>query len=295
MIHELSILKKLLPELLQDDSVVIGPGDDCAAVHAGDGKLLLAAVDQLVGDIHYYKDSTPPHAAGAKLLKRNLSDIAAMGGVPRWALLTLAVNGRGEKWILDFCRGVNDAARQYQVPVIGGDLCSTKVEDEVSTLTILGEVDAGEVIRRSGAQAGDLLYVSASLGNSLASGHHLEFSPRLPEGRFLARHHLASAMLDVSDGLLLDARRLAEASKVDLAIDPEALPLRSGASVATALSDGEDYELLFTVPAEKVSKLTAEWPFLTPISCIGQVRPGAGRVTDINNQTLAYGKSGYEH
>lgn len=295
MIHELSILKKLLPELRQDSSVVIGPGDDCAAVRTGDGKLLLAAVDQLVGDIHYYKATTAPHAAGAKLLKRNLSDIAAMGGVPRWALLTLAVNGRSEEWILEFCRGVNAAALSYQVPVIGGDLSSTKVEDEVATLTILGEVDAAEVIRRSGAAAGDFLYVTGSLGNSLTSGHHLEFSPRLAEGRFLAKHHLASAMLDVSDGLLLDARRLAEASQVDLEIDPEELPLRSGASVEAALSDGEDYELLFTVPADKVAELTAGWPFLTPITCIGQAQTGTGKIIDFKNKLSADEKSGYEH
>lgn len=295
MIHELSILKKLLPELTQNDSVVIGPGDDCAAVRTSDGKLLLAAVDQLAGDVHYYKDTTPAHAAGAKLLKRNLSDIAAMGGVPRWALLTAAVNGRSEEWILEFCRGVNAAAKQYQVPVIGGDLSSTKVEDEVFTLTILGEVNIGEVIRRNGAAAGDLLYVTGSLGNSLASGHHLEFTPRLAEGRFLAKHHLASAMIDVSDGLLLDARRLAEASKIDLKIDPEELPLRSGANVKAALSDGEDYELLFTVPAGKAAELTENWPFLTPITCIGQAQTGSGRIIDFKNQLSTDEKSGYEH
>ena len=142
-LEELKILEKLLPELRQDASVALGPGDDCAVLKTGDaGTELLAAVDQLARDVHYTAD-TPPELAGEKLLKRNLSDIAAMGGTPRWALLTVAAGGRDGQWVLDFCRGVAGCAAKYHISVAGGDLAGLKTDTEVATLTILGEVPAG--------------------------------------------------------------------------------------------------------------------------------------------------------
>lgn len=299
--NELDILRAFLPTLPTADSVPLGPGDDCAAIEIGDGALLLAAVDQLIGDVHYYRESTAPKAAGAKLLKRNLSDIAAMGGVPRWALLTLASEGRDAEWLLRFCRGVAETAACYDVNLCGGDIASLpqNCRTEVTTLTILGTVHAGKMLRRSGASVGDYLYVTGALGNSLASGHHLTFTPRLAEGRFLASSHLATAMMDISDGLLLDAARLAESSGVMLEIDPERLPLRDGADTAMALSDGEDYELLFTVPAAFAVEL--EWNFpqhLAPIRRIGRAIPAGGgtHVCDpTGNDLLKNRRGGYEH
>ena len=127
-LQELEILKNLLPGLRQDDSVVRGPGDDCAvlALPGGSATELLAAVDQLARDVHYTAD-TPPELAGEKLLKRNLSDIAAMGGTPRWALLTVAAGGRDSEWVLRFCRGVSSGAEKYSVPVVGGDLAANGI------------------------------------------------------------------------------------------------------------------------------------------------------------------------
>ncbi len=295
MLDELYILKHLLPSLSQSESVRIGPGDDCAALEFGNGSLLLAAVDQLIGDRHYWRDTTVPALAGAKLMKRNLSDIAAMGGTARWALLTVAANGRTPDWILEFCRGVADAGKPWGVSVIGGDLAECAMAGEVSTLTILGEVPAGEVVRRGGAQPGDRVFVTGALGNSLA-GHHLTFSPRLPEGRFLASHGFARAMLDISDGLLLDASRLAAASGVRLVLTPPLLPLREGADVAGALGDGEDYELLFTVPPAREAELMANWPLeFAPLTMIGVVEKGEG-VVDANGENLLWNrKIGYEH
>lgn len=298
MINERKILGSLLPTLTQTSEVVVGPGDDCAALTIGNGEsLLLAAVDQLIGDVHYLAASTNPAVAGAKLLKRNLSDIAAMGGTPKWALLALAANGRTEEWILNFCAGIREAGEKYNVPIIGGDLAELKSPGEVGSLTILGEINASEVILRSGAQAADRLYVTGEIGNSFLSGHHLNFVPRLAEGRFLAQGHFATALLDISDGLLLDAVRLASASQVDLVLDVAKVPLRAGAVVETALSDGEDYELLFTVPPGKCLQLEQEWPsHLAPIHCIGYVVPGAGQVrSPAGNIISQHRKIGYEH
>ena len=288
-LEELKILEKLLPELRQDASVVLGPGDDCAGLKPSDGTELLAAVDQLARGVHYTAD-TPPGLAGEKLLKRNLSDIAAMGGVPRWALLTVAAGGRDGQWVLEFCRGVSRCAEKYHVSVAGGDLAGLKTDTEVATLTILGEVPAGRAIRRCGARPGDALYVTGEIGNSFASRHHLTFSPRLDEGVFLRGH--ATAMLDISDGLLLDARRLARASQVDLKLDAARVPLRAGARLPDALSDGEDYELLFTAPPE----LEKRWDSrLAKLTQIGEVLPGAGRILDTDGREYDLDRIGYEH
>ena len=288
-LEELKILEKLLPELPQDASVVLGPGDDCAVLETSGDTELLAAVDQLARDIHYTAD-TPPGLAGEKLLKRNLSDIAAMGGTPRWALLTVAAGGRDGRWVLEFCRGVSRCAAKYRVSVAGGDLAGLKTDTEVATLTILGEVPAGRAIRRSGARPGDALYVTGEIGNSFASRHHLTFSPRLEEGVFLRGK--ATAMLDISDGLLLDARRLARASQADLKLDAALVPLRAGARLPDALSDGEDYELLFTAPPE----LETRWDRrLAKLTRIGEVLPGEGRILDTDGNEYNLDRIGYEH
>ena len=289
-LEELKILEKLLPELRQDASVALGPGDDCAVLKTGDaGTELLAAVDQLARDVHYTAD-TPPELAGEKLLKRNLSDIAAMGGTPRWALLTVAAGGRDGQWVLDFCRGVAGCAAKYHISVAGGDLAGLKTDTEVATLTILGEVPAGRAIRRGGARPGDLLYVTGEVGNSFASRHHLTFTPRLDEGVFLRGN--ATAMLDISDGLLLDARRLARASQVDLKLDAAHVPLRAGATLPGALSDGEDYELLFTAPPGLERRWKGD---LAKLTAIGEALPGTGRVIDAYGNEYNLERSGYEH
>ena len=290
-LEELKILEKLLPELRQDASVATGPGDDCAVLKMpGGGDVeLLVAVDQLACDIHYTAD-TPPEAAGEKLLKRNLSDIAAMGGTPRWALLTVAAGGCDAESVLRFCRGVAGCAARYSIPVVGGDLTGLNADTEVATLTILGEVPTGLAILRSGARPGDALYVTGRIGNSFVSQHHLTFSPRLAEGIFLRGK--ATAMLDISDGLLLDARRMARSSQVDLRICAGAVPLRAGAVLPDALSDGEDYELLFAAPPELESAWKDDF---APLTRIGEILPGSGLVLDENGKEYKLKRSGYEH
>jgi len=290
-IEELKILAGLLPELRQNDSVATGPGDDCAVLKTpGGGPMdILAAVDQLARDVHY-TGGTPPEAAGEKLLKRNLSDIAAMGGTPRWALLTVAAGGRDSEWVLRFCRGVAEYAATCDLPVVGGDLAGLEADTEVATLTILGEIPTGRAVLRSGARPGDGLYVTGSIGNSFESRHHLTFRPRLAEGEFLRGK--ATAMLDVSDGLLLDAERLARASQVDLILDAEKVPLRAGATLPEALGDGEDYELLFTAPSGMEKRWLRE---LAPLTRIGEVRPGAGQILDKHGKEYDIERTGYEH
>lgn len=290
MIDELAILQQWLPILNIGSDVAVGPGDDCAVIDSSDTEWQwLQTVDQLVDEIHFNSSDTPPEVAGIKLLKRNISDIAAMGGTPKWALLTIGANNFSSEWILEFLKGVKTAADQYGISIIGGDISSLVFPGLVTTLALTGIVPRQQAVLRSGAKAGDRLWVTGKIGNSFNSRWHLDFIPRLKEGNFLRGR--ATAMLDISDGLLLDAARLAKMSNVDLVIDDANIPLRTGAILPNALSDGEDYELLFSAPATALR----DWPVdFAPITAIGEVIQGSGNVRNRYGDIWKM-RYGYEH
>ena len=297
--NEIKLLEKILPDLKQDKNVFLGPGDDCAALDLGTGDLLLVAVDQVISAVHYDRMTTESQMAGAKLLKRNLSDIAAMGGKASWALLALATNTKDEKYLLGFYDGLREAAEKFNISLCGGDFASLPKGEpsEVASLTILGTVERDLMCCRSGAQAGDIVFVTGALGNSYESGRHLTFEPRLAEGRFLAKNAYVNAMIDISDGLLLDAQRMAKASGVALMLELGNIPVNADATLEQSLSDGEDYELLFCVPADKAELLRKEWDFETALTSIGEIRENPpGEVVSFDGEDLSERfKKGYEH
>lgn len=223
-----------------------GIGDDCAVLPAARGQQLLT-VDPVIYGSHF-DASVPPRAAGAKLLKRNLSDLAAMGGKPSSAVLSLILDARvSRRWLEQFYRGLADCARRHRVSIVGGDLAqATGVV--AASLTLLGRPAGSRVVARTGARRGDWIYVTGLLGRSLQSGHHFRFEPRLAEGAWLARQPAVRAMMDMSDGLAKDLHALTPRGAVP-ALEAAALPLRPGATVRQALTDGEDYELLCAVAA----------------------------------------------
>jgi len=288
-IDELQLLRCLLPTLHQNSSVAVGPGDDCAVLHAPEGgSQLLVTTDQLIENVHFTQD-TPAKSAGRKLMNRNISDIASMGGIPLWAVWVLSAGSHDSEWILQFSEGVRVAGEEFSVSVVGGDLAGMTEPGVVSSLTLIGSVPQGKAVLRSTARPGDKLYVTGKIGNSFCSGRHLSFQPRVKEGLFLRDH--ATAMMDISDGVLLDAQRLAQASHVALRIAPDRVPLHPDASLPAALRDGEDYELLFTAPRG----LQDIWPAeLVPVTEIGEVLPGDGELFGPDGKTWT-GKFGYEH
>ncbi len=267
---EISFLTNIFPKFKTKKSVVIGPGDDCAAVAWSDDKLQLLAVDQLVAG-HHYLNETAPERIGRKLLARNLSDIAAMGGTPLYALATVAASSEySQEYHERVMDGIVDLADEVGVNIIGGDTCGG-VTGYQSTLTIIGEVPTNEVVIRGGAKPGDLVCVTGEVGDSFLSEHHLDFSPRLAEGRFLAENGFATAMLDISDGLLLDLSRIATASNCSIQLDTTAIPARNTTSkLKNLLTDGEDYELLFTIKEENLEKMINNWKFPTKVTPIGR-------------------------
>jgi thiamine-monophosphate kinase len=270
-----------------------GIGDDCAVLAPSRGRQLIT-VDPVIYRRHF-DDTVPPRAVGEKLLKRNLSDLAAMGGHPVAAVLALTLDARtSRKWVEGFYRGLASAARRHRVAIVGGDIAQA---DGIiaASLTLLGGTSADRVLTRTGATRGDWIFVTGQLGGSVASGHHFRFEPRLAEGRWLARRPEVRAMMDVSDGLAKDIHALTPAGALP-ALDASTLPLRAGADVTAGLSDGEDYELLFALSkSSDPSAFFRRWRRAFPrtrLSCIGRF-VAANRVP-ANAVPLAK-FHGYEH
>lgn len=278
-----------------------GIGDDCAVIPPTKHHQLVTT-DPVIWGQHF--DATvPARAAGAKLLKRNLSDIAAMGGRPGAAVVSLALAPQTSvRWLEQFYRGLASCALQHDVRIVGGDITQGPAGFFGAFLTLHGESAGRRVVTRSGASAGDSIYVTGSLGGSLL-GHHHSFTPRLAEGAWLAGRPEVRAMMDVSDGLAKDLNSFTPDRLVP-ALDAAAIPASAAAHrraratgktpLAHALSDGEDYELLIVVRAG-TAKFERDWRKRFPklkLSRLGrfvrknQLPAGALRLADYH---------GYEH
>jgi thiamine-monophosphate kinase len=270
--------------------VVVGAGDDCAVLDAGiPDRLLLFKTDAVVEGVHF-KPETAPEKIGHKALGRCLSDIAAMAGTPTAALVTIGLPGIFK---LDFVEaiyaGLNELARRHQVAVVGGET-TTNPGGIFISIALLGWVPRGKGVLRSGAEVGDAIFVTGELGGSLA-GRHLDFEPRLAEARWLAQHFSLHAMLDVSDGLAGDLRHILTASRVGAELLASAIPIsrearraaKAGSAakppLVAALSDGEDFELLFTVASRDAVPVLDAWKKQFPglaLTCIGKIKAGEG-------------------
>lgn len=259
-----------------------GIGDDCAVLPRPKRKMLVTTDPVIAG--RHFDESVPAAAAGAKLLKRNLSDIAAMGGIPRSAVVSLALApATSLAWLREFHRGLARCANTHGVTVVGGDITQAPAGFFGAFLTLLGEASGPRVMTRHGARHGDRLFVTGRLGGSRFRHHHA-FAPRLAEGTWLSGRAEVRAMMDVSDGLAKDLRELLapplaaelNSSVVPISADARAMAKRSGRSpLDHALNDGEDYELLLAVDGRKsVESLLRAWrarfPRL-PLTEIGHV------------------------
>jgi len=252
------LLEELLPKLSSRRDVVLGAGDDCALLESAKrGMLDVLKTDCLVEGIHFAKNSRP-ELVGWKAMARPLSDFAAMSAVPRFALVTLIVPAQREVvWVQRLYRGIEKAARAFAVSVVGGETSNIKGPAVVS-VSVTGIVETSRWVGRSGGKSGDQLFVTGYLGGSLR-GRHLNFVPRIAESRWLTKNFRVHAMMDLSDGLGTDLPRLARASGLSFEIDEAALPISRGCTVAQAISDGEDYELLFAISPKDSKSLLSRW------------------------------------
>ncbi|MFM8335653.1 MAG: thiamine-phosphate kinase [Opitutaceae bacterium] len=270
-----------------------GIGDDCAVLPPAAGRGLVT-VDPVIHGRHF-DDTVPPEAVGAKLLKRNLSDIAAMGGKPRAAVLAVTLDARVRvRWLERFYRGLAAAARRHGVTVVGGDIAEAP-RVLAASLTLLGTAAGTRVLTRTGARKGDWIYVTGELGNSRASGHHHAFTPRLAEGAWLARRKAVRSMMDLSDGLAKDLAALTPSGTAP-DLDFSLLPLRAGASIRSALAEGEDYELVLSVASRADrAALESSWRRRFPrvrLTCIGRFCPVTRRQS---GPRFLSSLNGYEH
>ncbi len=278
---ELQLLRRIQARFpaVPSAALVLGIGDDCAIYRPrGAHEDLLLTTDLVIEDVHFRRDSHPAAAVGYKTLARGLSDIAAMGGEPRFCLLSLALaHWTDQCWLDAFFRGFRRLARDTGTTLAGGDLA--RAERLTCDIVVCGAAPKGKALRRDGARPGDSVYVSGRLGGSalgLQTGRgrawqrHLYPKPRLALGRRLRGR--ASAAMDLSDGLSLDLHRLCLASGVAAELD-DTIPLFPGATLDQALHGGEDYELLFTARRNMPRSLSGV-P-LTRIGTIVKGRPGA--------------------
>lgn len=256
-----------------------GIGDDCAVL-AGSPRDQLLTVDPVIYGEHF-DDKIPARGVAAKLFHRNLSDIAAMGGRPRAALVALAMSDEVKiEWLRDFYRHLGNIARRHQVPVIGGDI-GHHSSGFIATMTLIGETSGKRCLTRHGAESGDWIFTTGRLGGSRLEWHW-KFTPRLLEGQWLAARPEIRAMMDISDGLAKDLRSL-QPKGTRVALSADRIPLSRSAlqlskqsgqpALFHALTDGEDYELLFAVNGRtKPETLMTAWQrhFKLPLTCIGR-------------------------
>jgi thiamine-monophosphate kinase len=284
------LLDLLLPCLSLKNAVVVGPGDDCAVVEMHDRrKLLVLKTDCVVEGVHFLR-GTNALDVGWKAMMRPLSDFAATSAVPQFALVTLMAPEQTEvTWVKELYRGLRRAAKLFEVGIVGGETSGTPGPIAIST-SVVGFVERDRCVSRRGGKAGDDLFVTGRLGGALKQ-KHLRFIPRIVESRWLTKNFSIHAMMDLSDGLGADLPRLVRASKVGFKIEMEKLPLSRGVKINDAISEGEDYELLFANSRRQSKQLQKEWrrkfPKL-PLTRIGSLVPQS----PIPNPQL---RSGYVH
>ena len=307
--NEFELISRLTRSLPTNPSVVVGPGDDCAVLDVGlPDRLLLFKTDAVVESIHF-KPGAPREKIGHKALARCLSDIAAMAGTPSASLVTIALPRTFEPGYPEaIYAGINDLARQHGVAIVGGET-TTNPAGTLISIALLGFVQRGKAILRSGAEPGDAIFVTGELGGSLA-GKHLDFEPRLAEARWLAQNFQVHAMLDVSDGLAGDLRHILTASRVGAELNAPSIPISREARRAAkagsaakppllaALTDGEDFELLFTLAGRDAVPLLDSWrkqfPNL-PLTCIGKIKDGEGITIKDKQGVRPMSEHGYMH
>jgi thiamine-monophosphate kinase len=318
--NEFDLIVALCASLPSNPGVIAGAGDDCAVLDSGQpARALLFKTDAVVEGVHFLPSATP-ESIGHKALARALSDIAAMAGRPLAALVTLALPRNFDpEFIKRIYAGMSLLARRHGVAIVGGETTSNPGRLLIS-VSLLGEVARDKCVLRSGAGAGDALFVTGELGGSLA-GKHLQFEPRLEEARWLAEHFSIHAMIDLSDGLAGDLRHLMARGKVGAELLVRAIPIsraaRRRAAMAdaapglrpepkapaktpllAALTDGEDYELLFAAAARDAVPLTDAWRKQFPklrLSCIGKITAAPGLTLRDANGVRALEAYGYVH
>jgi len=255
-IGEFGLIKRFKKLIKLDSSVIKGTGDDCAVIKFDQDNYLLFTCDMLVEGVDFRQDDLP-YLIGRKSLAVSVSDIAACAGIPHYCLISLGVPKKTSVEFIDAVfKGMLDIAKKYKINIVGGDLSSApRLTIDVS---MLGVVEKKRLVLRSGAEIGDIIFVTGELGGAIR-GKHLNFIPRIKEARFLVKNFKVNAMIDISDGLAQDLGHILEESEVGAIIHEDLIPLsKQACDSKDALYMGEDFELLFTLSSKEAKKLYAK-------------------------------------
>jgi thiamine-monophosphate kinase len=318
-LSEQALVERLIATLPNQPSVLVGPGDDCAVIDVGIAdQELLFKTDAVVEGVHFTREIAAERV-GHKALARCFSDIAAMGGKPTHALVTLGLPKDYEVGFVErLYAGMVKLAERFQVSIVGGETTANPGSIFVS-ISLIGRMTGQKPVLRSGARVGDAIFVTGTLGGSI-EGKHLDFEPRLVESNWLVGNFELHAMIDVSDGLATDLRHILKASGVGAEVLLSAVPVSRvartrareavgyietppGAGEPTpglkaALTDGEDFELLFTVASKDAVRLLdcwkAQFPDL-PLSCVGKIIAGTELLIRDKNGIRQLAAHGYDH
>ncbi len=282
-IGELGLIDYIRKNIKTDSSVIKGIGDDCAVLQFSNDQYFLVTADMLIENIHFTLSKAKPYQIGWKALGCSLSDIAAMGGWPKYAIISLGLPPKlNFSWVKEFYRGIKILADKFKVDIVGGDTNSS--DKIVIDLTVIGSVKKKNLVLRSRAQKGDIIMVSGSLGGSIYA-HHLNFMPRLKESQFLVNNFKINSMIDISDGLSSDLNHITKESKKGAIIFADLIPLSSPAKkVDNALNDGEDFELLFTLPLKEARRLFSSPRYGAGFTPIGLITEDSLGVSLIDSQ-----------
>lgn len=296
---EFGFIREIRKQVRRDKTVETGIGDDAAVLKVDAKKHLLFTTDMLVEGCHFKLSEATPFQIGWKAMAVNLSDIAAMGGQPTHAVVALGLPGDLDwAFLKELYRGMEAVASRFHVTLVGGD--TNRSDKIIISVALLGEVSPRSVVKRSGARPGDVIFVTGFLGGSYASKKHLTFLPRINEAKFLVKNFKVSAMMDLSDGLACDIFQLTSESGVGAFLSKEAIPVsKDAAGVRQALNEGEDFELLFTLPVREAARLsmTRFKETMAPFHSIGKImRKKYGvRLIGANGFNEPLEKQGYDH
>lgn len=286
------IQKKLTPKKVN----VFGVGDD-TAVLPGTSKNILLTTDMILEGRHFNRSDATAYEIGRKALAVNLSDIAAMAGIPKYAVVAVGLPGNlRTSYAMDILRGMKDLARRFRVEIVGGD--TNRSDKIILSVTLTGEVEATKAVLRSGAKKGDWIFVSGALGGSYASKKHLRFMPQIKLARELSHFVHLNAMMDISDGLFSDLGHICKESRVGAVLMAAQIPLSNAlVTLEAALTEGEDFELLFTVSDKDARKILSSRAFRRKVYPVGRItdeHPGI-HLLDEKGRRLYLKKKGFDH
>jgi thiamine-monophosphate kinase len=291
-IGEFGLIKRFNRQIKTDASVIKGSGDDCAVLECDKNRYQLFSCDMIVQDIDFtLKDA--PYLIGRKSLAVTLSDIAACAGLPRYGLISIGMPPNTSVEFLDkVTRGIFSLAKKYKINIVGGDI--SRANKLVLNTSLLGIVEKKNLVLRSGAKIGDIIFVTGALGGSIF-GKHLRFTPRIKEARFLVKNFRVNSMIDISDGLAQDLGHILEQSKVGATIYEDLIPISKAVSLADALYMGEDFELLFTLSRTEAKKVMKKNLYnFKPIGEIVSRKRGL-RLIDKSNREKIITPKGFQH